>query len=306
MSRDDLSRTEGRVAVAEDLSGVREAGMSLVVPTKPAYLSLKLDAIPAVLRAQPWIGWKAQLDDDGTKWRKEPRQIAYPDRLAANNRPDDWRGVDDVEEMLVLTGDELFDGFGIVLTELAEIVFVDIDHCRDPLTGAIAPWVERIIRLLDSWTEISVSGTGIHVFARGRVRKGLNDYLDGDPRQKVELYSSGRFAYLTGHVLHEAPVRAQQALVSLLASHLRPVGSRGLAGGDGPKPSRDPAPIADGQRNDRLFRIARSLVNHGLRGEALARALLDVNQQRCVPPLSAFEVRTLARHAVQLPDRRPA
>jgi len=104
-------------------------------------------------------------------------------------------------------------------------------------------------------------------------------------------------------VLHEAPVREQQALVTLLGSHLRPVGTGASAASDGPRSSREPAPIPDGQRNDRLFKIARSLVNHGLRGEALALALLDVNQQRCVPPLSPGEVRKLARNAAQLPDR---
>jgi hypothetical protein len=41
----------------------------------------------------------------------------------------------------------------------------DFDSCRDPVTEAIAPWAWKLIMALDSYAEISPSGTGIKVYA---------------------------------------------------------------------------------------------------------------------------------------------
>ncbi len=59
---------------------------------------------------------------------------------------------------------ELFDGFGVVLLPSAGVTFIDLDGVRDPDTGALAPWAVRMVAKMDSWTELSVSGTGLHIF----------------------------------------------------------------------------------------------------------------------------------------------
>ena len=42
---------------------------------------------------------------------------------------------------------------------------LDLDHCRDPESGALTEWAADLIsRAPRSYTEISVSGTGLHVF----------------------------------------------------------------------------------------------------------------------------------------------
>jgi hypothetical protein len=41
---------------------------------------------------------------------------------------------------------------------------VDLDSCRDPATGAIAPWAIAIISAIGSYAEISPSGTGVKIF----------------------------------------------------------------------------------------------------------------------------------------------
>src|SRR5512144_2149344 len=112
------------------------------------WLPLRMDAIPAPLRAQPWIGWRAMPSDTG-KPNKTPRQIGFPDEWASNdevkeaeraeigtpqagrgNRDPEvkqWRNEGDVREVLALAP-ELFDGLGIVLTTAACITFIDVDH----------------------------------------------------------------------------------------------------------------------------------------------------------------------------------
>ena len=70
----------------------------------------------------------------------------------------------------LLLGFVLGDGF----------VGVDKDHCRNAETGAIEPWALAIVEQLDSYTEISVSGTGVHVICRVRCRRAV----DGKPKSR--------------------------------------------------------------------------------------------------------------------------
>jgi primase-polymerase (primpol)-like protein len=261
-----------------------------------------MDGVPAPLRELGWVGWRARLGDDG-KWKKDPFQIGAPRRPAANNNLEHWRNEGDVREVQVMAP-ELFDGFGIALVLSANITFIDLDHVRDPDTGAVAPWAMRMVNVFDSWTEISVSGEGLHIFVHGRLPgSGLVNFLDGDLAQKVEAYSVGRFAYLTGHALEPVrPLAERQWLVTLLAEHVRPIRS----GATSSAPMRDETPIPQGQRNDQLFRIARGFVRHGLRGRDLELALLAVSHRRCVPVPPDLDVIKIARHAERLPDRRPA
>lgn len=55
--------------------------------------------------------------------------------------------------------------------------------------------------------------------------------------------------------------------------------------------------FGEGQRNDQLFRLARSMRAKGLDLEELEPALQAANARRCVPPLDTQEVRAIARSA---------
>jgi len=74
------------------------------------------------------------------------------------------------------------DGVGYVLGD--GVAGVDLDDCRDPETGTIEPWAAQIITDINSYTEVSPSGTGVKIFARfslppaGR-RKGLIELETG-------------------------------------------------------------------------------------------------------------------------------
>src|SRR5574337_868158 len=52
--------------------------------------------------------------------------------------------------------------------------------------------------------------------------------------------------------------------------------------------------FAEGRRNDTLFRLAASLRGKGLTVDAIEAALQIENEAKCVPPLPADEVRTIA------------
>ena len=57
-------------------------------------------------------------------------------------------------------------GFGFVLdADRDGIVGVDLDGCRDPTSGRIAPWAQKIIQSLRSYAEVSPSGAGVKILA---------------------------------------------------------------------------------------------------------------------------------------------
>lgn len=79
---------------------------------------------------------------------------------------------------------------------------VDLDHCV--ADGKIMPWAREIIIALDSYSEFSPSGTGVHIIAEdillpGKGRK--RPYESG----AVEVYDTARFLTFTGRWLPKTP-----------------------------------------------------------------------------------------------------
>lgn len=64
-----------------------------------------------------------------------------------------------------------------------------------------------------------------------------------------------------------------------------------------------PETIPEGERNDTLYRLARSLKARRMSSEAILAALREENRIKCVPPLDAEELDTLAHNALRQPDR---
>jgi hypothetical protein len=75
-----------------------------------------------------------------------------------------------------------------------------------------------------------------------------------------------------------------------------------------PAPAAPPTgdEISEGQRNDTLYRIARSLRARGLTPGAVHVAVAEENRARCRPPLPDREVRELVEHALVQPHRPAA
>jgi putative DNA primase/helicase len=108
-----------------------------------------------------------------------------------------------------------FDGIGFVFSPQDRYMFVDLDGCRDPRTGKIEPWAVEVVDRLNSYTAISISGTGLHIYVEaseaasnriGSRRKGLGDAKAyGDKRPGVEIYVHSRYAALSGQHLDGSP-----------------------------------------------------------------------------------------------------
>ncbi|RDZ39560.1 hypothetical protein C5B91_19430 [Haloferax sp. Atlit-10N] len=105
------------------------------------------------------------------------------------------------------------DGIGFVFTEEDPIVGVDLDDCRNPETGDVDDDAQDIIERLDSYTEISPSGTGYHVLIKGELLEGRNR------RGHIELYDTARFFTVTGDRVDDTPGHVKRRQDALEAIH---------------------------------------------------------------------------------------
>jgi hypothetical protein len=77
-----------------------------------------------------------------------------------------------------------------------------------------------------------------------------------------------------------------------------------------PEPGRDgraalfamPARVPEGNRNNMLYRLARSLKARGCGAAAVRAALEEENREKCIPPLADSDVATIAENAMTQPD----
>ncbi len=101
-------------------------------------------------------------------------------------------------------------GIGFVFTEDDPFVGVDLDDCRNPVTGQLDPWSLEVIEKLASYTEVSPSKTGAKAIlttdAKIQSRRRSNPGL--------EVYRSSRFFTITGDIvgLHPEANDATDAL----------------------------------------------------------------------------------------------
>lgn len=173
----------------------------------PTTLSVNPETIPAALKAKrQWVcwDWEWRLDRDGNgKWTKpplHPRREGY----AKSNDSKTWGAFD---EALQAYHKRDLPGIGFALNGDRSIFFVDLDHCRDPETGAIAPWAKRIIRAFQgTYSEISPTSTGIKIIGYGTLPRDEHTRAIGDGNSKLECFDQTKYTTLTGHRLEGAAV----------------------------------------------------------------------------------------------------
>jgi primase-polymerase (primpol)-like protein len=123
-------------------------------------------------------------------------------RLASSNEATTWASYPIAANVARLTQSGLgfvFNGDGLV--------GIDLDHCVQD--GQIAPFAMEVVYRLWSYTEMSPSGTGLHVFCRGRLpRAGRKAHVDSSA---IEAYTSGRYFTVTGRGLPWTPDEPQDA-----------------------------------------------------------------------------------------------
>lgn len=138
------------------------------LPPKPTPLAVDFDGIPDDLRAGiRFVLWRYQRADG--KWTKVPFQARSPHLKAATDNSKTWASFDEARAAYERGG---FDGIGVVLVADDDLCGVDLDHCVNTVTGEISAEAGATIDTLDSYTTLSPSGTGVRIFAYGRLPSG--------------------------------------------------------------------------------------------------------------------------------------
>jgi putative DNA primase/helicase len=156
----------------------------LTAPNK-RLLPVKAESIPEELRVRPqWVVWKAVGD--------KPEKVPYSARTGRRASSTDLLTWATFQEALEAYENSDYAGLGFVFSSADPYTGIDLDDCVDA-DGEIAGWALEIVRYFDSYTELSASGTGLHIIVRGNVPNRRKD--------EVEVYSSKRFFTVTGHVV---------------------------------------------------------------------------------------------------------
>lgn len=88
-------------------------------------------------------------------------------------------------------------GLGFVLADDG-IVGIDIDHClADGM--AVNPIVQDILDRINSYAEISPSGTGLHIYVRGQWPVGARNKIKLGDGIAIEVYDRDRYFTVTGN-----------------------------------------------------------------------------------------------------------
>lgn len=144
-------------------------------------------AIPEELRLrEQWICWK--LEDIGAK---KPTKIPYNPKTGypANvNEPSHWCSFEEAFNALSMGN---YSGLGFVFTEADPYFFIDLDDTE----GDQAAYDRqlKIFKEFNTYSELSPSGKGLHMIGKGKVPNGRR-------RSFIEVYSSQRYATMTGNV----------------------------------------------------------------------------------------------------------
>lgn len=165
------------------------------MPTSRLGLSLLPHNVPATLRQiDQWVLWKAEPKAGGGM-NKVPYTIRGVHASSTNAVTwSDWGTV------LVAYQEEGadYDGGGFNLKRENGILALDFDHVRDAHSGVIDPMVLTAIRRLNTYAEISPSGTGIRVIGFGTMTKAITS-------TRLQGWVTGRYVTITGQRLDNVP-----------------------------------------------------------------------------------------------------
>lgn len=147
--------------------------------------------IPAELKALPqWILWRKE--ERSGKPTKVPYQV-NGEMAQANNRRT-WSTFATAVKFY-LEGD--YDGIGFVFSRQDNYIGIDIDKCV--VDGKVNSFANEIIDTLDSYTEFSPSGTGLHIIIKGGLPQSVLGTGRKNTKHGLEIYSYGRYFSFTGN-----------------------------------------------------------------------------------------------------------
>lgn len=246
-----------------------------------------LPAALAPLVGMPhWVVWRWEIGKTG-KRTKVPYQPTRPRLKAKNNDRSSWASYETARQV---ADAGRADGVGFCLLGSPFAAF-DLDDCRDPETGKVSPWAQALVNRVGSYTEVTVSGTGLRIIgtAAGSEVHRKQPSEDGGT---IETYrQAARYIVMTGNVLPETPqvLRDIDVHIDEVVAELDAKKKTGRT----PRPSTSKprqlgydAEVDDiikngcgdrygGDRSKAVWRVINDLVRSGHSEDAIASVLLE-------------------------------
>jgi len=163
-----------------------------------------LTSLTSLTHLNQWVAWK---------WGP-PRKDGKQPKIPIDPHTGEKASVTDSGTWADFEAASEHEGIGFVLTREDEFTAVDLDECVN--AGEVAGWAMEIVRALDSYTELSPSGTGLHIWVRGMLPK------NGFKRNGIEGYSARRFMTWTGERFYGAGIEERQDELTALYERLHP------------------------------------------------------------------------------------
>src|ERR671910_325004 len=101
-----------------------------------------IENIPEQLTERPqWVCWRREMRDG------KPTKVRYTpstERRASSTDLMTWRTFEDALAAYE-TGEPPYDGIGFMFCSADPLAGIDLDGCRDPESGQLAPWAKKIV-----------------------------------------------------------------------------------------------------------------------------------------------------------------
>jgi putative DNA primase/helicase len=194
-----------------------------------------------------WLCWRSE-ERDG-----KPTKVPYSPatgKRADSTLPDTWSGY---QEAVRTCKEKGYGGIGFVFTPEDDLCGVDLDKCLNPDTGEIEGWAQAIIEELDSYTEISPSGNGVHILVRATLPEGRNR------KGRFEAYDRSRYFTVTGKHLAGTPQTIEMRQEALQSIVRRVFGEESANGHT--KPVAAPEPVDNGLSDSEVIQKALAASN---------------------------------------------
>ncbi|MFJ7919717.1 phage/plasmid primase, P4 family [Lysinibacillus fusiformis] len=161
---------------------------------------INFNEIPSELRSlSQWILWKSE--EKGERYTKIPYQVDGNEARSNDRRT--WSTFATAAKFYTESN---ADGIGFVFSRQDSYIGIDIDKCvtyaaddTDKANPIINDFAKEIIDTLDSYTEFSVSGTGIHIIIKGILPQSVVGTGRKSAKHGLEIYQHGRYFTMTGN-----------------------------------------------------------------------------------------------------------
>lgn len=155
--------------------------------------------IPEEMKRQKnWVAWILKQNRNNPARMDKIPVNAVTKEFAQSDNPDTWCKFEIALEYAIK---HKLNGIGFMLRP--PFVGVDIDHCIDE-QGKMSPLAQEIVDKLNTYTEISPSGTGLHLFCKGELPPKDRKNTD----LGLEVYAEGRFLTFTANRIPSTPIES--------------------------------------------------------------------------------------------------